>query len=1276
MTKMKTILNTIKFLSTVSLFCCLFFTENSFAQRTASISGNWNNTATWGGAAVPSIGDAVTINVGVNVTVNVTNATCASMVIGSGSGVATLTFAATGSPVLTVAGNVDVGNPGNQNRDGTITFTSGSTLIANSLRLGTTGNQVGRITMTAGGLLRVNGAITVAGTSSVWTPGTGTLELTASSTLPNTILTSFNNLTISNNTTTAGVGFSVGGTLTIAPAATLNMNTFAMTGPSLTNSGSGTLRTQNTSATPLPTGRTWTGTVEYYGTGAQTVVVGPYTNLTVTGARGNNDVTFAGATNITGNLTVSATGNAGAQLIMNNSGTVRTFAIGNYIQTGYEVELGSSTAACTINLTGNFSKTGGYMVTTIAALNSIINFSGTSQNLQCNGGTIVKWINFNVLSGSICTLNGEFNYTGSSPAGTFTVNSGGTLNCGNFNLVAEEVATAVTFVLASGGFLNIGSADGITTTGSTGNIQTDIRTFNVAGNYRYNRGGAQAAGNALPDTIGSLTINNNTILTLPSAKVITNNFSITSGSSVNLGTGLSHTAGTITMGGFGTPSGSHGSTTSAATNRNNTFFAGTTGIVTAGTGTCAAVSSVFSGTNTICNGESSNLSVALIGGLSPFTVVYSGGTVNTYFSGSNIAVSPITTTGYTLTSVSDANGCSASVSGIPTVTVVATVAGTVSGGTTICSGSTSGLLTLSEQTGSVIRWESAVSPFSSWTTIANTTTSYTSGALTQTTQFRAVVQSGTCAILNSTPTTVTIGGSTSWNGSVWSNGAPTSTTTAIITGNYTSASHGGGFSACTLTVSSGAVVISSGDNLILEGALTVSSSGSFTLENNANLIQNTDATNSGNISVNRSTAALKRQDYVMWSSPVSGQQLQAFSPQTLSNRFYAFDGSLGSAGQFVAAAATGNFNTGSGYLIRMPNNHAATPTIWSGTFTGVPNNGTQTQFGLTAGRYYAVGNPYPSTIDADEFINNNSLTEPLYFWRKTNNAATSSYATYSLAGGVSNSSGDPLGLIPNGFIQVGQGFIARVPAAASSLAFTNTMRVGNSGNQFLRMQLERNRYWLNLTDDAGYFGQMMVAYMTGATNGHDPAIDGHFFGDSETALTSIVNNQEYVIQGRALPFEVTDIVSLGFKSELGGNYTIALNNSDGLFDTQNQAIYLKDNLTNTLTNLKTTPYLFTTAAGVFNDRFEVVYENFLGVELPANTNNTIVVYRQNQEVIISSGSNNMSKVQLYDIRGRLLLEKNNLSAVEVRMNSGETNQVLIVKITMASGETVTKKVVR
>ncbi len=562
-----------------------------------------------------------------------------------------------------------------------------------------------------------------------------------------------------------------------------------------------------------------------------------------------------------------------------------------------------------------------------------------------------------------------------------------------------------------------------------------------------------------------------------------------------------------------------------------------------------------------------------------------------------------------------------------------------------------------------------------------TWTDLTAGTRTSTTtEATGVALYGDFQLGESLLTTWTAGASTtSWTTSGnWSNGVPTATSTVAIA----SASF---YPEITTTVAintldvaaSTSLTVKSGGNITLTDK--IANAGTITVENNANLRQvNTTAnTGSGSTIVERNTAALMRQDYVMWSSPVSGQQLQAFSPNTLSTRFYTFDGSLGSAGQYVATSATGSFNAGIGYLIRLPNNHPVTPTSWSGTFTGGnAHNGPQGQSSLTAGRYYAVGNPYPSTIDADAFINDNSLTEAIYFWRKTNNAATSSYATYTLAGGVSNSGGDPLTLQPNGFIQVGQGFIAKVPTGESTLEFTNTMRVINNADQFLRRSENRSRYWLNLTNDQGYFGQMMVAYMPNATNGYDPAIDGLYFNDSETALTSTIAGQDYIIQGRALPFEATDVVALGFKSELAGNFNIAINNLDGaIFDTNNQAIYLKDNLTNTVHDLRAGSYNFTTEAGVFNNRFEVRYDNFLTVGNPSLTANTVAVYKQNQEIVVNAGNIKLSKVQIYDVRGRLLIEKNNIDGSEVRLNAGTTNQVVLVKVTSVNNEVVTKKVV-
>jgi len=57
----------------------------------------------------------------------------------------------------------------------------------------------------------------------------------------------------------------------------------------------------------------------------------------------------------------------------------------------------------------------------------------------------------------------------------------------------------------------------------------------------------------------------------------------------------------------------------------------------------------------------------------------------------------------------------------------------------------------------------------------------------------------------------------------------------------------------------------------------------------------------------------------------------------------------------------------------------------------------------------------------------------------------------------------------------------------------------------------------------------MISYMTGATNGVDAAIDGKYINDCQTALTTYLNDTEYVIQGKGLPFVTTDTVPLAFK---------------------------------------------------------------------------------------------------------------------------------------------------
>jgi hypothetical protein len=96
------------------------------------------------------------------------------------------------------------------------------------------------------------------------------------------------------------------------------------------------------------------------------------------------------------------------------------------------------------------------------------------------------------------------------------------------------------------------------------------------------------------------------------------------------------------------------------------------------------------------------------------------------------------------------------------------VGGTVTGAAAVCQGANSGLLTLSGHTGVVVTWQSSVAPFTSWTTIPNTAVTYTSGALSQTTKYRVLVQNGVCAIDTSDEKTVVVTGGTTgyWVGQI------------------------------------------------------------------------------------------------------------------------------------------------------------------------------------------------------------------------------------------------------------------------------------------------------------------------------------------------------------------------------------------------------------------------------------------------------------------------------------------------------------------------------
>jgi hypothetical protein len=538
--------------------------------------------------------------------------------------------------------------------------------------------------------------------------------------------------------------------------------------------------------------------------------------------------------------------------------------------------------------------------------------------------------------------------------------------------------------------------------------------------------------------------------------------------------------------------------------------------------------------------------------------------------------------------------------------------------------------------------------------------------------------------------TSTCGNTTAWNGNSWSNGVPSYEKAVIFLSDYTSTAD---VYSCSIVVTNNSSVTFN-SNLFVYNTITVDSNSSLTINSNNNLIQiNPFVTNTGNIIINRNTSTIVRLDHTLWSSPVSGQNLYNFSPETLTHRFYTYDTVTNTYLSSTLSIAS-EFSATKGYAIRAPNNQSSSiPAEWTGSFHGVPNNGT-IPFNLihtSTNNFNLFGNPYPSTINAETFINDNAgvIEGTLYFYEHTltMNAngifpTGTNYASWNVTGGTAATSVSvdspeyhTPSVIPNGSIQVGQGFF--VVAKNNGIGnFNNLQRINNQDHQFLKTTTEKHHIWLNVTSNEGAdINQILIGYIEGATMGVDVNYDGKSYGNTGNYLYSIIDNEKYVIQGRALPFNVNDEVPLGWYCETPGNYILKLTDWDGVF-LENQDIFIRDNFTGTTTNIKITPYNFSSIAGTFNNRFTLVYLENLSNQVSDLFANNILLFKKDTIFHITSQDKLIKDIYIFDITGRLLYQLNNIKANIVNIDEmTQSKQVLIVKIILQDLQSFNLKVV-
>jgi len=490
--------------------------------------------------------------------------------------------------------------------------------------------------------------------------------------------------------------------------------------------------------------------------------------------------------------------------------------------------------------------------------------------------------------------------------------------------------------------------------------------------------------------------------------------------------------------------------------------------------------------------------------------------------------------------------------------------------------------------------------------------------------------------------------------------------------------------------------IPSGKTLKVTETITVATGGKLLLKDGASLLQkNTNANayqgNLESFELQRDTKPVRRYDLTYWSSPLttsSGITLSKLSPETLGDKYYSYKPN---SGWVIDYNGTLPMVPGQGYNVRAPQTFDIdTPAIYHAKFVGLPNNGDIPLNTLVPAAWNLVGNPYPSAIDAVKFISVNNAGA-LYFWTHTTAPANSipgdshyyyssaDYAVFTLLGGTGTASGTPGA---TGNIASGQAFFMK--AATTNITFTNDMRVGMEGknDQFFKSTeakttaVNRNRLWLNFTNAGGGFKQALLGYMDGATNLWDVAYDAATLnGNTFIDFYSINDSRKLTVQGRALPFDDSETIPLGYKTSIEGDFTISIDHTDGFFN--NQAVYLEDKTTGKTQDLRAGNYTFTTAIGTFTERFVLRYTNkTLGTGDFEDSDNTLLVSVKDKVIKVNTAKENIKEVAIYDISGNLIYSKKKIGSTELQISNLQSgNQVLIVKVNLENDYTISKKII-
>ena len=476
--------------------------------------------------------------------------------------------------------------------------------------------------------------------------------------------------------------------------------------------------------------------------------------------------------------------------------------------------------------------------------------------------------------------------------------------------------------------------------------------------------------------------------------------------------------------------------------------------------------------------------------------------------------------------------------------------------------------------------------------------------------------------------------------------------------------------------------------------IQVVTNGKVIFKNNAQLMQDADAVNSGSVSMEREATipVSTFNQYAYWSSPVIGQDFKNIFPGNPTSALYHNE----SNNKFYTS--TGAYIPGRGLAVRNPFIASGTAVIKTASLSGTPYNAdlsynlnfTDAQHG-----YNLVGNPYPSNLNLNQlYLNSSNIASTFLFWDNTSNTEQTqlgnsytgdSYAKFNALAGDTGTGipapgkGAPASnnsKTPNNILKVGQGFMVRAKSSGAAVAFRNTDRITTQTSaQFFGKggkELVNNRYVVEFVTPRSLVFSNAVVYFENGNNNY--AVDDSKLESAVSeGLFTQAEDEKVVINGRS-SFVNTDLVKVGTRQFTSGLYSIRLGTKEGIF-ANGQNIYLKDKQTGIVTNLSVGNYTFQANAGESTGRFEIIYQPETVLATDTKVKENLIVYKDGNNFVVKAQNKKISSLEVFDSAGRLILALKPESIKAIIPAEKINNGLYVLKINQ-NGEITSKKIIR